>query len=234
MEKTPLWKKTWFIMLMLWIVPPIGIALVWTGKKDWKKTIKVILTVLFGFWALLWSLILIGATADTPTSPESETTVFQEAVTEPFTSKPESVTLPIENTTVEEIAGNTEPETAENHTTTKTATTKKETTAKPTTTKASTTKTSAVTKPVATTKKVTTTAKPTTTKAPTTAKPTTTKAPATQNTETNYILNNNTMKFHYPTCSSVKKIAPENKGTFKGNRQTLLNRGYEPCGNCHP
>lgn len=209
MEKTPFWKKTWFIIIALIFIPPLGIALMWISKKQWKSVIKIILSVVLGFWTLILG-IAIFSPADETSATESETTTIEnsdaEDVTEPATKKPISETKPVTSTT--------SPTTTETVTE---STTEQETTNQPTTTKPATT------------------AKPTTTKKETTtAKPTTTKAPATQNTETNFVLNNNTMKFHYPTCSSVKKIAPENKGTFKGNRQTLLNRGYEPCGICHP
>ena len=215
MEKTPLWQKNWFIMLMFFVVPPVGIVLMWYGKKEWNKVIKVVLSVIFGLYFFLWSLILLGtADDDTSTSAPAETTAYSE--------------LTEEHTTLNFITPTREESTTE------ATTEKEEPTTVVSTTKESTTNSTVVTKPVATTKKVTTTAKATTTKAPTTAKPTTTKAPATQSASTEYVLNNNTMKFHYPSCSSVKKISPENKGTFKGDRQSLLNRGYEPCGNCHP
>lgn len=50
----------------------------------------------------------------------------------------------------------------------------------------------------------------------------------------NYILNNNTKKFHEPLCGSAKKIKESNKGTFTGSRDELIARGYSPCGNCNP
>lgn len=53
-------------------------------------------------------------------------------------------------------------------------------------------------------------------------------------TGTTYVLNTNTMKFHYSTCSSVGKIKAENKGAYTGNRDDLIAQGYEACGNCHP
>lgn len=49
-----------------------------------------------------------------------------------------------------------------------------------------------------------------------------------------YILNTNTKKFHYPSCSSVKTIKPENYGTFEGAREDIVGQGYEACGRCHP
>lgn len=49
-----------------------------------------------------------------------------------------------------------------------------------------------------------------------------------------YILNVNTQKFHFPSCSSVQEIKEKNKRTFTGSRQWLLENGYEPCGRCKP
>ena len=49
-----------------------------------------------------------------------------------------------------------------------------------------------------------------------------------------YVLNRNTMKFHYPSCGSVEKIKPENYGTYSGSRDELTAQGYKPCGNCDP
>ncbi len=49
-----------------------------------------------------------------------------------------------------------------------------------------------------------------------------------------YILNTNTMKFHYETCSSVSTINESNKATYTGTREELIDQGYDPCGNCDP
>lgn len=51
---------------------------------------------------------------------------------------------------------------------------------------------------------------------------------------TTYILNTNTHKFHYPDCSSVKKMSEKNKQEFTGTRDEVINMGYDPCGNCNP
>lgn len=51
---------------------------------------------------------------------------------------------------------------------------------------------------------------------------------------TEYILNLNTHKFHYPDCGSVKQTSEANKGTYTGSREDLIEQGYEPCGNCNP
>lgn len=49
-----------------------------------------------------------------------------------------------------------------------------------------------------------------------------------------YILNTNTKKFHYPSCSSVKQMKDKNKGYFSGTREEVIAKGYDPCGRCHP
>ena len=52
--------------------------------------------------------------------------------------------------------------------------------------------------------------------------------------KTTYILNENTMKFHTQDCPSIKQMKPENCKEYTGNRQDLLDQGYEACQKCHP
>lgn len=62
-----------------------------------------------------------------------------------------------------------------------------------------------------------------------------TTAPASEpSTGTTYILNTNTHKFHYPSCSSVSQMNEANKQEYTGSRDDLIAQGYEPCGRCHP
>ncbi len=49
-----------------------------------------------------------------------------------------------------------------------------------------------------------------------------------------YILNINTGKFHDPSCSSVNDIREWNRREFTGDRETLIEEGYEPCKRCNP
>ena len=49
-----------------------------------------------------------------------------------------------------------------------------------------------------------------------------------------YILNTNTKKFHAPDCSSVSDINTKNWKKYKGTREKLLKKGYEPCMRCRP
>lgn len=52
--------------------------------------------------------------------------------------------------------------------------------------------------------------------------------------EPDYVLNNNTRKFHRPSCFSVEDIKPSNREDYTGSRETLIERGYEPCKRCRP
>lgn len=52
--------------------------------------------------------------------------------------------------------------------------------------------------------------------------------------EVRYILNTNTKKFHYLSCSSVKQIKPEHYLEFSGSRDEAMAQGYVPCKRCNP
>lgn len=51
--------------------------------------------------------------------------------------------------------------------------------------------------------------------------------------QTTYVLNTNTMKFHYPTCSSVDDMKEKNKQIYTGSRDEVINMGYVPCKRCN-
>lgn len=59
-----------------------------------------------------------------------------------------------------------------------------------------------------------------------------TSAPVSTGTE--YILNTNTKKFHYTSCSSVKQMKASNKKEYTGSRDDLIAQGYDPCKKCNP
>lgn len=52
--------------------------------------------------------------------------------------------------------------------------------------------------------------------------------------QADYILNTNTKKFHYPTCSSVNDMKEKNRQEFFGTRDETIALGYSPCGRCKP
>lgn len=49
-----------------------------------------------------------------------------------------------------------------------------------------------------------------------------------------YVLNTNTMKFHYSWCSSARKIKESNQWLFNGSRDDVITMGYKPCKRCNP
>ena len=52
--------------------------------------------------------------------------------------------------------------------------------------------------------------------------------------ETNFVLNNNSKKFHRSNCESINTISPNNIEYYTGDRQDLIEAGYSPCGACRP
>ncbi len=55
-----------------------------------------------------------------------------------------------------------------------------------------------------------------------------------ENSGRDYVINTNTGKFHYPSCSSVKDISPENRWDYSGTREDIIGMGYVPCKRCDP
>jgi len=49
-----------------------------------------------------------------------------------------------------------------------------------------------------------------------------------------YILNTNTKKFHYPSCSSVDQMKESNKKESSESREDIISQGYDPCRRCNP
>lgn len=66
-----------------------------------------------------------------------------------------------------------------------------------------------------------------------TQKSQTEEAPS-QSSEVTYILNTNSHKFHYPSCSSAGSISKRNKKETTASRDEVIEMGYSPCGRCHP
>ncbi len=132
--------------------------------------------------------------------------------------------------------------TAGSHTT---SSQKKDSTVTTTTTVVTTTTAAETT--TTTTKATTTTTTTTATEATTTAAETTTAAtepPAPAQEETpaeqpaanvfTYVINTGSGIFHYPSCSSAKRISDANRSEYTGTRDDLIAQGYSPCGNCDP
>ncbi len=58
--------------------------------------------------------------------------------------------------------------------------------------------------------------------------------PVLPDTAGEYVLNTRTKKFHDPACDAVQKMKDQNKESFAGSREELLQGGYAPCGTCKP
>ena len=61
-----------------------------------------------------------------------------------------------------------------------------------------------------------------------------TDSSVTASSDGTYILNTNTKKFHYPSCSSVDAMKESNKQSYTGSRDDLISQGYSPCKRCNP
>ena len=49
-----------------------------------------------------------------------------------------------------------------------------------------------------------------------------------------FILNTHKGKYHYPDCSGVGQMNPENKTEVYCSRNLLESMGFDACGTCHP
>lgn len=52
--------------------------------------------------------------------------------------------------------------------------------------------------------------------------------------DADFVLNTGSKKFHLPSCGSVEDMSPHNREYYAGTRQSLIDRGYAPCGSCKP
>jgi len=60
------------------------------------------------------------------------------------------------------------------------------------------------------------------------------QVPDTDSSVGNYVVNTNTGKFHYLSCSSADQIKPTNRWDYNGTRDELISMGYQPCKRCNP
>lgn len=51
---------------------------------------------------------------------------------------------------------------------------------------------------------------------------------------TSFVLNTNSKKFHYPTCSSVGDMSPKNRKDVSISRDEIIAQGFVPCKRCNP
>mgnify|MGYP000156820840 CR=1 FL=1 len=101
--RDPFYQRTWFIILSLIFLAPLGIFLMWKFKP-WNKIVKGLISIVFGLWFLFWAMIAFGSSLpDTPedattTEPVSESQHVEVAArpveTEPLTTESEDTTEP--------------------------------------------------------------------------------------------------------------------------------------------
>ena len=60
------------------------------------------------------------------------------------------------------------------------------------------------------------------------------ETPATGASSTDYILNVKSKKFHSIDCGQADSISEANKEIYSGDRDSLVNQGYQPAGCCNP
>ena len=66
------------------------------------------------------------------------------------------------------------------------------------------------------------------------AAPQTEQTEPTTGTARDYVLNQNTMRFHKPSCSAVDKIKDKNRRDVTAERDAIVASGYVPCKLCNP
>lgn len=66
-DKPKFYTKTWFMWLMLFLLPPIGIALMWKYHSNMKKNVKIAISVIFGVLFLV-AILTNGNSSDSEKS----------------------------------------------------------------------------------------------------------------------------------------------------------------------
>ena len=57
-EKTPFWKRWWFLALMCIFIPPVGIVFLWIAKKPKYTPIRTTLTAFLAIYAFMWCIVV--------------------------------------------------------------------------------------------------------------------------------------------------------------------------------
>lgn len=80
-EKKPFYKRLWFAILMLFVFAPAGVFLLWKYAKGFK-VIKIIVSIVFLSWFLLFSSAFIAAINELDSESPSDTQVYEEVANE--------------------------------------------------------------------------------------------------------------------------------------------------------
>lgn len=198
------YQKTWFLLLIVVVFPPLGLFLMWK-YQNWRKVMKGVITVPLGFYAILWALFVFVPTSTTPTAPVVAPTAAIATPKPTETPKPTAAATPKPTETPKPTA-----------------------IATPKPTVAPTSAPTATPKPtVAPTPAPTATPKPTATPTPAptaTPKPTETPKEPEEISRTVYITKTG-KKYHYEN--------PCGNGTYSAiSLSDAVSRGFEPCEKC--
>lgn len=101
--------KTWILILGLIFFPPIGIIMLWAGRKDWRKKPKILLTILATLWFVM-ALAFGGDTTTQTTVPSKSQDTILEATSDAEPASPS----PAEATPIPSVSEGTTPKPSEN------------------------------------------------------------------------------------------------------------------------
>ena len=73
-EKTPFWKRWWFLMLMCIFVPPVGIVFLWIAKKPKYAPVRTTISVFLAMYAVIWCVAMFGESDSASTQTDSKQT----------------------------------------------------------------------------------------------------------------------------------------------------------------
>lgn len=91
-EKKPFYERLWFAILMLFVFAPAGVFLLWKYTKGYKA-IKIIVSIVFLSWFLLFSSAFIAAVNELDSEIPSDTQAYEEAANENIPTITETETL---------------------------------------------------------------------------------------------------------------------------------------------
>lgn len=91
-EKKPFYERLWFAILMLFVFAPAGVFLLWKYTKGYKA-IKIIVSIVFLSWFLLFSSAFIAAINELDSEIPSDTQAYEDVANENIPTITETETL---------------------------------------------------------------------------------------------------------------------------------------------
>lgn len=235
--KEKFYKKNWFIYLMLFVFPPVGIILLWIFNRKSTKA-KGILTAVSAIWLVI--ALLTGNspdnTNDTTTLAENESTIentiIKNSIEESSTTD-HSIVESFETTSLQETTEIETPETESIELSIPESTEDihvEHESIPESMPEVSTDNSSGNT--TQSSDQSANTSNDTETSTATINNFETYNNTEQQNTTAQYVLNTSTRRIHIPSCSSVATIKSENYATSNLSIAELEAQGYQRCGHC--